>query len=74
MEHWDGRDRDQTIPFRLPERDRQRIHEIFLEQPRLRRQQPQIHSLIGLALALGVLVGLALLLTPSSPVSPHVIP
>ena len=68
MKHWDGRERDQAIEQRLSQPDRARLAPFF-EAPRPRRTQPQIHSLIGLVLALGLLVGLALLLSPADPVS-----
>ena len=68
MKHWDGRDRDQAIELQLSQPERARLAR-FLEAPRPRRRQPQIHSLIGLVLALGLLVGLALLLSPGDPVS-----
>ena len=72
MKHWDGRDRDDAIPLRLPERDRQRIRELFMDAPKPKRgPSPQVHSLIGLGLALGMLGLLAWALAPSSPVSPN---
>ena len=74
MKHWDGRDRPlAATPIRLPERDRQRIRAMFLEQPKLRRRPLQLHSLVGLAISIGVLVGLAYLLSPSDPVSSKIL-
>ena len=70
MKHWDGRDQAQATPQRLSPRDRKRVRELFREPPRPRRTQPQVHSMIGLVLAVSVLAGLAWLLTPSSPISP----
>ena len=70
MKHWDGRDRDHVAELRLAQPDRQRIRDLFLETPKPKRKAPQIHSVIGLALAVGLLVGLAMLLAPSHPVSP----
>ncbi len=69
MKHWDGRDRDDANPLRLPERDWLRVRELFLEMPRPRRRPMQVHSLIGLALALGLLAGLAWALSAGDPVS-----
>ena len=74
MKHWDGRDRDDADSLRLPERDRQRIRAIFFDAPKpTRRAGPQIHSLIGLTLALGLLGLMSWALAPSSPVSPDLI-
>ena len=71
MKHWDGRDRDDAASLRLPERDRQRIREMFLDAPKRKTGAgPQIHSLIGLSLALGLLGIMAWALAPNSPVSP----
>ena len=70
MKHWDGRDVADVTSASLSPRDRRRVRELFREPPRPRRAQPQVHSLIGLVLAVGVLAGLAWVLTPSSPVSP----
>lgn len=68
MKHWDGRDRDHATELQLSQPDRARLAQ-FYEAPRPRRSQPQIHSLIGLVLALGLLTGLAMLLSPGDPVS-----
>ena len=68
MKHWDGRDRDHLAELQLSQPDRARLAK-FLEAPKPRRSRPQIHSLIGLVLALGLLAGLALLLAPADPVS-----
>ena len=68
MKHWDGRDRGHVTELQISQPDRARLAP-FLEAPRARRSPPQIHSLIGLVLALGLLVGLALLLSPADPVS-----
>ena len=81
MKHWDGRDRDHVTGLQLSRPDRARLatpvlaesptrlRASFLQAPTPRRSQPQIHSLIGLVLALGLLIGLALLLSPADPVS-----
>ena len=70
MKHWDGRDLPDADELRLPQRDRQRLREMFVEPPKTRRgPSPRIHSVVGLALALALLGGLALVLTPSGPVS-----
>ena len=70
MKHWDGRDRDDAIVLRPPRRDRRRLSAMLAEPPRPRRTPLQLHSLVGLGLAVGVLAGLAWLLAPASPVSP----
>ena len=62
MKHWDGRDRAEASLLRAPRHDDVR--------PPSRRDPPKLHSLFGLVLAVGLLVGLSLLLTPSGPVSP----
>jgi hypothetical protein len=70
MKHWDGRDRDDVTELRLPQPDRTRLAQLFgSPQPRRRRQPVHAGSLIGLVLAVGVVVGLALLLSPADPVS-----
>lgn len=68
MKHWDGRDRPEAaIPLTAEERARLRA---LFEPPAHRRQQrPDVGSMIGLVLALGLLVGLALLLAPGDPIS-----
>lgn len=73
MKHWDGRDRDDVVELRLTQPDRARLAEIFRTPVRPRRQPLQLHSVIGLALALGLLVGLAMLLSPSDPVSSQLV-
>ena len=69
MKQWDGRDRPQAVELRIPRRDRVRLAQLFEATPPPRPREPQIASVIGLALAVGVLVGVALLLSPSDPVS-----
>jgi hypothetical protein len=73
MKHWDGRDRDDVVELRLSQADAKRLAEIFKTPVRRRRQPLQLHSVIGLALALGMLVALAMLLSPSDPVSPQLV-
>ncbi len=73
MKHWDGRDLAQSAPRRLSPRDRQRLAELFEAPVRPRRGEPQIGSVLGLVLALGVLAGVAWMLAPSSPVSPDLL-
>ncbi len=70
MKHWDGRDRDDAILLRLPRQDRQRLAQ-FLDPPAppRRREPPHVGSVIGLALAVGLLAGMAWLLAPGDPVS-----
>jgi ferric-dicitrate binding protein FerR (iron transport regulator) len=70
MKHWDGRDRDDAVLLRLPQRDRARLAQFFeAPSPPRRREPARIGSVIGLALALGMLAGLAWVLAPGSPVS-----
>ena len=74
MKHWDGRDRDDVTELRLARPDSARLAGIFASPPPSRRRQPpHTGSLIGLALAVGLLVGLALLLSPADPVSAKLI-
>ena len=85
MKHWDGRDRPEaaelphaTMPpawrhGRLPQRDRQRLARMFMGPPPSRRQPSPAGSKIGLVLAIGVLVGLAWLLSPADPVSSKIL-
>jgi hypothetical protein len=73
MKHWDGRDRDHVNELRLARPDRARLAEMLQAPVRPRRQPLQVHSVIGLALAIGLLVGLALLLSPSDPVSSQLV-
>jgi hypothetical protein len=73
MKHWDGRDRDNVVPLRLPRRDRTPLRPIA--QTTVRRQQrPHVGSWIGLTLALVVLVGIALATASSDPVSSKLLP
>ena len=75
MKHWDGRDLSQADAQPLSRRERQRIRAMFLEQPANRRQErAHMGSVIGLVLAVGLIAGLAWLLSPSSPVSSDLIP
>jgi hypothetical protein len=74
MKHWDGRDRD-TAELPLSKQERERLRAMFTERPTGRRPaRPHVGSLIGLALALGVLAGVALVLAPADPVSPRLLP
>lgn len=73
MKHWDGRDRDDAIQLDLPQRDRQRLAQGFEAPVRPRRREPQTGSVIGLALALGLLAALAWMLAPSGPVSSNLL-
>ena len=70
MKHWDGRDVADVTPATLSPRERRRVRELFREPPRPRRTPLQVHSVIGLVLAVSVLAGVAWALMPSSPVSP----
>ena len=74
MKHWDGRDRDDVTELRLAPPDRARLARIFGSPPLTRRRQPpHTGSLIGLALAVGLLVGLAVLLAPTAPISSRLV-
>ena len=73
MKHWDGRDRDDAAELRLSQRDRQRLARIFPASPSPRRQPSPAGSKIGLALAVGMLIGLAWLLSPADPVSSKIL-
>lgn len=68
MKHWDGRDRTEA-EHPLSPAERARLRALF-EPPAHRRPQPaHVGSVIGLVLAVGLLVGLALLLAPADPIS-----
>jgi hypothetical protein len=68
MKHWDGRDRDHGFPLRVPRLDVARLAQA-LRSPARRQHSPHIGSLIGLALAVGLVAGLAWVLAPADPVS-----
>jgi len=73
MKHWDGRDRDDVAPHPLSPAERARLRALF-EVPAHRRQHStHIGSVIGLALAVGLLVGLAFLLAPADPISSRLV-
>ena len=69
MKHWDGRDRTEAFELRPARPEAARVRDLFRESPRPRRAEPQIASLIGLALAVGLLAVLSWALAPDSPVS-----
>ena len=75
MKHWDGRDLAQSIPLWLPQGEEDALAR-ELRQPvrRRRRQAPHVASMVGLVLAVAVLAGLALALSPVDPVSSSVAP
>jgi hypothetical protein len=69
MKHWDGRDRTDAAELPLSPAERARLRALF-ELPAHRSQaRPHIGSWIGLTLAVGLLVGLALLLAPGDPIA-----
>lgn len=72
MKHWDGRDRPEAaIPLSPEQRERLRA---LLAPPAGRpKVRASPGSLVGLALAIGLLVGLTLLLAPASPISPKIL-
>lgn len=74
MKPWDGRDRPGAAELPLSPAERARLRALF-EPPAHRGQaRPHMGSWIGLALAVGLLAGLALLLAPCDPVSGDLIP
>ena len=73
MEHWDGRDLAQAAPLRLSRRDRRRLERMLGQPARQRHTPPHAATLVGVALALGLLAGLAWALAPVSPVSPEML-
>ena len=69
MKPWDGRDRPGAAELPLSAAERARLRALF-ELPAHRSQErPHMGSWIGLALAVGLLAGLALLLAPGDPIS-----
>ena len=75
MKHWDGRDLPEAIELRPDVPEAARLRAQLRESPRHRprRAEPQIASLIGLVLAVGLLITLSWALAPSSPVSPKLL-
>ena len=69
MKHWDGRDRPEAIERPLTPAERARLRAMFEPPAHRRQQRAHVGSMIGLVLALGLLVGLAMLLSPGDPVS-----
>ena len=69
MKHWDGRDLPEAIELRPDAREAARLRGQLRQMHKPRRAEPQIASLIGLVLAVGLLVALSWALAPSSPVS-----
>ena len=70
MKHWDERDVADVEELRLPRPEEARLAEMLATRARPRREPVHVGSMIGLALALAVLAGLAWVLTPADPVSP----
>ena len=69
MKHWDGRDRTDAAELPLSPAERARLRALFATPAHRVRPRPQMSSWIGLALAVGLLAGLALLLAPGDPIS-----
>lgn len=69
MKHWDERVAPEAAELRLSSGERERLRALMDLPPGRRPQSPGTGSLIGLGLALGVLVCLALLLAPAEPVA-----
>ncbi len=69
MKHWDGRDRTDAVELRPSRREPARVRDLVRVPSKHRRAEPQIASLIGLVLAVGLLAVLSWALVPDSPVS-----
>ena len=69
MKHWGGRDRDDVAELPLTAAERARLRALFAVPAHRRRQRTHIGSMIGAVLAVGLLVGLAVLLAPTDPIS-----
>jgi hypothetical protein len=75
MKHWDDRDAADCRPVRLSRAERKRLRAMFAERPAHRPAvRPHAGSVIGLALAVTVLAGLAWALAPADPVSSRLLP
>ena len=74
MKHWDGRDLPEATELPLSAAERGRLRALF--EPPAHRRPARMHmgSVIGLASAVTLLALLAWALSPSDPVSPHVLP
>ena len=74
MKHWDERDLTDVRPVRLSRSDRKRLRALFAQQPKGRaKERPHVGSLIGLSMAIGMLVLLAVALAPGDPVSSRIL-
>jgi fatty acid desaturase len=73
MKHWDRRDLPEAIELRPDAPAAARLRDQLRQSPKPRRAEPQIASLIGLVLAVGLLATLGWALAPSSPVSPQLL-
>ena len=73
MKHWDGRDLPEAKPLPLTKAERARLRALFEPPPHRRAPPTHAGSKLGLALAFGVLIGLAWLLSPSDPVSSQLV-
>ena len=69
MRYWDGRDRTEAAEMPLSPAERARLRALFEVPAHRRQRRTHVASVIGLALAIGLLAGLALLLAPADPVS-----
>ena len=73
MKHWDGRDLPEASELPLTRAERARLRALFEPPAHRRQQRTHVGSKIGLALAVGVLIGLAWMLSPGDPVSSKLI-
>jgi len=70
MKHWDGRDRDNVVPLRMPRRDRRRFASLFdVQAPAPARGDNPSATTIGVVLAMAMLAGLAWGLRSPEPVA-----
>lgn len=69
MKHLGEPERSDAVELPLSRGERERLRALLELPPGRRPRSPGAGSLVGLALALGVLVGLALLLAPNEPVA-----
>ena len=74
MKHWDERERTDGKAVRLSPAEQERLRALLAPPAHRARVRADAGSVIGLALALAVLAGLAIALGQSGPVSPEVLP
>jgi hypothetical protein len=76
MKHWDNPDLAEVARARLTRAERKRVRALFAQVPPHRRDRrpPDVGSIIGVAMALAVLAGIAWAIVPADPVSPKLLP